>query len=430
MTQLRSFYLLIFTSLKSLLYSSITSKKIFQSTSILLFSNVIVSLFGIVRTPLITWIFPKNEVGMIGVVTSWLPFIHLISMSGIDAAAYHYVTKGRTNAFSIGVQQRFLWSILGAFSFGVGAAYWFFSDKPDLGWIFTIAAVSFPLTYALNASPGFLGSQGKIVSLFWYRIGESLTDFSGFIPVLLSIIWINQITTFYTTNQIATAVMQITVTGILLIQIKKKVFTPLPVEEKTKMLAYGKHLTALTGIGVLQSKTDAFLVAAISPLETVADYSIALIIQEQLRRLWGIFSTLRYPVLVRLPLAVRRKRFIIEGSLLLLVLTLAAILITVLSYWLIPIILPENYSTSLNYLVVLLVATLVGMPGGLVEMYYRTQEDQKHQYWLRVFGAIMGIIFPLLLVVKFGAFGAAVGRMVANFFFSLFGLFLFIRQTT
>jgi O-antigen/teichoic acid export membrane protein len=430
MAQLRSFYLLIFSSVKSLLTSSNTSKRIFQSTSILLFSNVIVTLLGIVRTPLITWIFPKNEVGMIGVVTSWLPFIHLISLSGIDAAAYHYVTKGSPKAFSTGVQQRFLWSIFGALGFCIGAAYWFYSDTPELGWIFIIAAVSFPFTYALNASPGFLGSQGNIVGLFWYRIGESLTDFFGFIPVMLSLIWINQITTFYTTNQIATAAMQVAVTWILLIQIKKRFFTPLPIEEKTKMILYGKHLTALTGIGVLQSKTDAFLVAAMSPLETVADYSIALIIQEQLRRLWGIFSTLRYPVLVRLPIEIRRRRFLIEGCLLLMGLTLAAIIIMLLAFWLIPIILPENYSTSLNYMVVLLVATLAGMPGGLVEMFYRTQEDQKHQYWLRVFGAIMGVLFPLILVVKYGAFGAAVGRMIANFVFSLFGLFLFIRQAT
>jgi len=351
-------------------------------------------------------------------------------MSGIDVASYHYVTKGHLDAFSIGVRQRFLWSLLGGFSFGLGATYWFYTDAFDLGWIFIIAAISFPLTYALNASPGFLGSQGKIGSLFWYRLGESLTDFAGFIPVLLSIIWVNEIATFYSVNQFATACMQVGITVVLLLQIKKKYFTPLLEDGKLKMIAYGKHLTALTGIGALQSKTDAFLVAVLQPLEVVADYSIALIIQEQLRRLWGIFSTLRYPVLVSLPIEIRRRRFVIEGSVLLLTLSLAAIAITVLAYWLVPIILPENYITSLDYMVVLLVATLAGVPGGLVEMYYRTQEDQKHQYWIRIFGAIMGVLFPTLLVVKFGAFGAAVGRMVANFFFSIFGLFLFFRRTS
>ncbi len=280
----------------------------------------------------------------------------------------------------------------------------------------------------MNASPGYLGAQGKILGLFWYRLGESLTDFLGFIPVLLLIIWINKIATFYSTNQLATAVMQVAVTGVLLLQIKKQFSLPFPEEKKIKMFAYGRHLTALTGIGVLQSKTDAFLVAAFSPLETVADYSIAIIIQEQLRRLWGIFSTLRYPVLVNLPLENRRRRFLFEGSLLLLALSFAAIIITVLAYYLIPVILPKNYITSLNYLGVLLVATLAGVPGGLVEMYYRTLEDSKRQYWMRVFGAVMGIIFPMVLVVKYGAFGAAVGRMIANFLFSLFGLSLFFRR--
>ncbi len=365
---------------------------------------------------------------MIGVVTSWLPFIQLISMSGIDTAAYHYVTKGHPDAFNTGVCQRLRWSVIGSLGFGFGAAYWFVRNVPEIAWIFIIAVISFPFTYALNASPGFLGAQGKIVKLFWYRLGESLTDFAGFIPVLLSILWINEITTFYTTNQFATAVMQITATVLIIYYIKKQVLTPMLAADKSKMFAYGKHLTALTGIGVFQSKTDAFLVAALQPLETVADYSIAIIIQEQLRRLWGIFSTLRYPVLVKLPIEIRRKRILTEGSLLFFGLTLASIIISVLAYWLIPIILPKNYVTSLNFLVVLLAATLAGVPGGLVEMYFRTLEDSKRQYWLRVFGAIMGVLFPTLLVVKFGAIGAAVGRLVANFFFSLFGIYLFYRR--
>ncbi len=102
--------------------------------------------------------------------------------------------------------------------------------------------------------------------------------------------------------------------------------------------------------------------------------------------------------------------------------------ISVLAYFLIPIILPKDYITSLNYMVVLLVATLAGTPGGLVEMYYRTQEDQKSQYWIRGFGAIVGIIFPAILVIKYGAIGAAGGRLVANFLFSLFGLYLFFKR--
>jgi O-antigen/teichoic acid export membrane protein len=73
---------------------------------------------------------------------------------------------------------------------------------------------------------------------------------------------------------------------------------------------------------------------------------------------------------------------------------------------------------------------LFGMPGGLVEMYYRTMEDSKSQYRIRIFGAVVGVLFPVLLVGRFGAFGAAVGRMVGNFFFSIFGLFLFFKRTT
>ncbi len=133
MPQPRSLYHLILTQFTRILFSLGVSKKGFESTTILLLSNVFVTLLGLVRTPLITWMFPKNEVGMVGVVTSWLPFIQLISMSGIDTAAYHYVTKGHGEAFSAGVYRRLIWSIFGCLGFGAGAVFWFYRNTPDTG---------------------------------------------------------------------------------------------------------------------------------------------------------------------------------------------------------------------------------------------------------------------------------------------------------
>ncbi len=133
MTQEKPFITRNISSARKLWASLSESKFLVQSTSILVASNVIVALLGLIRTPLITWVFPKNEVGMIGVVTSWLPFIQLISMSGIDTAAYHFVTKGHKDAFIVGVRQRFLWSLLGCVGFCAGAVYWFLSDSPELG---------------------------------------------------------------------------------------------------------------------------------------------------------------------------------------------------------------------------------------------------------------------------------------------------------
>jgi len=94
------------------------------SGGLLLLANAIVVLLGLIRTPLVTWVLPKDEVGMIGVVAAWFPFVQLLSLTGLDTAAYHYASKGRSDAFRVNLQYRLRWSLLSALAFLLGAVYW------------------------------------------------------------------------------------------------------------------------------------------------------------------------------------------------------------------------------------------------------------------------------------------------------------------
>jgi O-antigen/teichoic acid export membrane protein len=399
-----------------------------RSSGVLLLSNVLVLLLGLIRTPLITWMIPKEQVGMIGIVSSWLPIVLLISMSGIDSAAYHYLTKGHPRAFITGVIYRFRWSLLGGLVFIIGAIYWFSQAEIILGWMFIIAGITFPFTYAMTAAPGYFGAKGSFKSLFWYRIGESVTDFFGFIPILLSLIWLTKGITFYLSNQIASLVLQVGATLWIIRNILGGSPPEFSEETRKGMVQFGRHQNALIGISVLQSRLDAWLVGMSQPLTTMADYSIALIVQEQLRKLWGIYSTLRYPVLVKMSYVSRKMRIIKEGIVVFFGMTVAGVLIVLLSYWLIPLLLPESYLRSIQYIPVLIAAVLVGIPGGITEMFFKMNEDARSQYSMRVFGAIFGILAPLIFLSKFGALGAAYGRMIANLLFSVIGIILFIKS--
>jgi O-antigen/teichoic acid export membrane protein len=357
-----------------------------------------------------------------------VPFLQLLSLSGLDSAAYHYAAKGRPWAFVEGLLLRLRWSLLAAAAFILVALYWFRSGAAPLGWMFLIAGLSFPVTYGLTASAGMLGAQEKFTGLFWYRLGESLTDFTGFIPLALSAWWISQAITFFAANQAASALMQVGVSLWLVAGLRRSSFPPLPPEERREMVNYGKHLTALTGISVLQARTDALLVGLLLPLETMADYSIALVVTEQFKRLWGIYVSVRYPPLVRLPVPARRRRFIREGGLVWVSFTGLGILVALAAHLLVPLILPPSYASSLGYMDILIATVLVGLPGALAEQYFRTQQDQGRQYQMRVLAAAVGVAAPALLILPFGAYGAAAGRLVANLVLSVLGIWLFLRE--
>lgn len=395
---------------------------------LLVLANVIVTGLGLIRTPLITWIIPKDQVGMLGVVASWMPFLQLASLTGLDTASYHYISKGQPWAFIINISYRLRWSLFSTLGFLIGAVYWFWQKESALAWLFIIAGISYPLTIGLSAVGGTIGALERYRSLFWFRIWESLTDFTGFIPLLLSIYWVNQIVTFYGSNQIATLVMQVSYSIWLINLIKKGKHKHLSQQEEKAFYSYGKHQTGINSISVLNNRLDAVLVSIFLPLNTMADYSIALLVYEQLRRFWNIYVTIRYPKLVRIPKVRLWQQFLIEGSLVIIGFALVGLTVAVLGFWLIPILLPPSYVASLRYMSLLILAFLASIPAGMSDTYFRTQQDPNPQYYLRIIGVLIGVVASLILLPNWGAAGVAAGRIFASIGQSIVACFLFIHK--
>jgi O-antigen/teichoic acid export membrane protein len=402
---------------------------LWRAGGLLAIANVIVVGLGIVRTPLMTWILPKDEVGMLGVLASWMPFVQLLSLSGMDGAAFHFASKGLTGAFRINLNYRLRWSLISALAFFGGALYWAHTGNVQLAWMFLVAGFSYPLTAGLTACTGLLSALEKYSALFWYRIFESLTDFAGFLPLAISVWMISKVVTFYAANQLATAVMMVGVNLALIWYLTQSEALKLSSDEEAELVQYSKHLTVISGISVAQSRSDAFLVGILFPLATIADYSIAVLVQEQIKRLWNIYVTVRYPTLVKIPNQERWGRFLYEGILVWSIFIAAGLIIALIAHWLIPVILPPSYVSSLGYLDILVATVIIGIPGGLTELYFKTYQDAKTQYMMRTIAAVFGVLAPLTLVFFLGAYGAAAGRLVANLVLSILGVAFFTRQS-
>lgn len=404
-------------------------KQFWQASGLLLLANIILVVLGLIRTPLITWAIPKDEVGMLGVVSSWIPYLSLFSLPGLDSAAHHYVSKGKTWAYLANLNIRLRWSLITSLGMFIGAAYWIWKKEIILGWLFIISGITFPFTSGLSAAPGMFGAQEKFTNLFWYRIIEGLIRFSGFLPLILSTWFISKVVTFYSVNQIVLGIFLIIVSLFLIKQFRAISTRNTPMKERQEMVVYGKHLTTINGIGVLQNRTDALLVGILFPLTTMANYSIALIIQGLLKRLWTVYVTVRYPPLVRMSVERRHRRFIVEGGLVVIAFIVIGIFGALLAYLLVPIVLPPDYRSSLPYIYMFIAATIVGIPGGLSELYFRTNQDEKRQYILRILAAISGVLSPILFITLWGAYGAAAGRIVGNLFLSIAGVVLFFQKS-
>ena len=407
--------------------SQTKDQQFMQASSLLILSYSIVTILGLIRTPVIVWVIPKDQVGMLAVVASWMPFLQLASISGLDTASYHYTSKGQPWSFIVNISYRLRWSMISAVGFLTIAMYYLWQSESSLTWLFIIAGVSYPFTAGLSAAAGMLGAQERYKALFWYRIWESLTDFSGFIPLLFSTFWISRIVTFYGANQLATMIMQVGCVIWLLLPLIKNKEKRLIKQEEQELLQYGKHQTAINGLSVLNNRIDALLVGLFLPFTTMADYSIALLIFEQLKRLWNIYVTIRYPRLVKMPFIDLKRQFILEGGLVLVGYVVGGMIIIAAGFWLIPIILPASYANSLGLIVMIIFAFLANIPAGIADTFFRTQQDHRHQYSLRITGVVVGSISSFILLPIWGAYGVAAGRILAGLAQSIFGSILFVR---
>jgi O-antigen/teichoic acid export membrane protein len=417
----------IWTQIWGVLVSVKADQQFLKESSLLLLSYGIITVLGLVRTPIIVWVIPKEQVGMLGVVASWMPFLQLASLTGLDTASYHYTSKGQPWSFAINLQHRLRWSLLSTAGFFIVAIFYFVQKENSLGWLFIIAGVSYPFTVGLSAAGGMLGAQERYKALFWYRIWESLTDFTGFIPLLFSAIWVSQIVTFYGANQFATLIMMVGYSAWLFIPLYREKQNRLSQQDQRDLLSYGKHQTVINGLIVLNNRIDALLVGIFLPFATMADYSIALLIFEQLKRLWNIYITVRYPKLVKMRSHQIKRQFVLEGKLVFLSYVAGSVFIVAACYFLIPLILPPSYANSLGVIVLLIIAFLVNIPAWMVDTFFRTQQDHKHQYAMRLTGVVVGSVSSLILLPVWGAYGVAGGRILAGVAQSIFGSLVFAR---
>lgn len=417
---------------KKLLQKSIkrrlNNRRFWRDSSLLMLANIIGIGLGLIRMPVMTWLLPKDQVGMIGVFTSWQAFLVFLTWpSSLSAAAYHYVSKGQPDAFRVMVKQQLRASLFSVLGFLASALYWLWQGNIILAILFTIGGVTYPAAIVLGACAGMLGAREKFVALFFYRVGRHLARFSGFIFLVFSFWLFKPVVTFFGVNQLALVLLNGGVTLWLFRQLQQKNTPPMPAEDAKEMMRYGKHLTGISAIGVVQNRTDQLLISLFMPLSVMADYSIGVLIVNQLKQLWKVYLSVRYPPLVRLPVKQRRQRIMIEGGILWLGFTGLAIILSIALYWLIPIVLPPSYGGSIGYIIGLLATFTVGVPGFLAEVYFRTEQDERNQYILRGAAATLSVALPILLISPFGAYGVVVGRLLGNIGLSVLGGWLFWR---
>lgn len=407
----------------------LTNRRFWHDSSLLMAANIIVAVLGLLRVPITTRILSKDEVGMLGIIDTLLPFIQLLSLPGLDSATYHYMAQGEKSALRINLFTRLRWSLLSVAGFIIVGLYQFGTGEVLVGWLCVIAGLAYPVTTGLTAVAGALAAQEQFIALFWYRIGEALTRYGGLLALLGVSLFSSRVLGFAIGEKVALVLLQVGVAYWLLQRLRDMRTPAMAKDKEREMLRYGNHLTALLLISTLQTRVDGLLVGWFLPLGVMADYSIAQMVQTQFKNLWGVYYSVRYPPFVRLPLARRRRRMVLEMGIIWVAFAVMGIILGFGLLMFIPIFLPSEYISSLPSINWLIAAFVMSVPGLFVEMYFRTCQNERSQYILRGAAAIGGSLIPIPFIWLWQIDGVLLGRFVVSLVFSALAAALFILES-
>jgi O-antigen/teichoic acid export membrane protein len=416
--------------IRSALGVRLRNRRLVRDGTLLLLASGIGTGLALIRTPLLTWLLPKEAIGMLGVVTSWTVFLALLTWpSSLPIAAYHFMTKGVPGAFraALGNQlRRAPWSVLGYLAC---SAYWLSQGHSSLAALFVVAGAAYPFVIVLASSANAYAARQDFASVFWYRIAYSGSLFAGFaIALFPRSSPYRSIVLYLLLNQLALSLLHVILTVKGLRRFERIGDSPMPARDRRDLFDYGRRLTGIHVTGTLLSRVDQLLVSVVAPLTAVADYTIALLAQGQFRRLWGIYSQLRYPKLMEVDSALRVRRFLIECVVGVVGFAGVALCAAVAAQLLVPRLLPPSYADGLPFIQCLLAASALGVPGNYADLSFQLEQNARDQSILRIATGIVQVVASVTLVLTLGAFGGALSRAVGSAAFSTIGIALVVRR--
>lgn len=187
-------------------------------------------------------------------------------------------------------------------------------------------------------------------------------------------------------------------------------------------LIYGKKLSLILSISIIASYLDKIILSHFMGFTNLAIYSIASLIPEQIRQFFGSLSGILYPKFSTSTPSMSTKNRVIKSIIALtLLMTLLVLGYICLSYPVFSILLPQ-YLDALPYTQIFSLI-LIATPITILEIYFRTQNNKKNIFYYNNLGNSISIIAYIILIPRFGIWGAIFGRLL-NYYIS--NLYLFV----
>ncbi len=360
---------------------------------------------------------PKETYGVYRYILSMVSLLTIPALPGITTAVTRAVSAGFDGTLVASIKAKIRWGFFSSLaSLGV-AGYYYFNHNNTLAISFLVAAVFLPFMDAFGLYTALL--NGKKKYWVWTKYGA--------ITQIVSVA--SLIAALFLTKNLFFILLAYFVSWTLLRYIFLKITLRKFIASQTqdpKALSYGKHLSLMKVANITASYIDRLFVFHFLGPISLAVYSFAIAVPEQIKGALSFLDTLAFPKFVardakeiKSSFKTKFLRLLLLGILIVGVYVLAAPLIYKIFF--------PQYKDSIFYsqLFALSMLNLIFFPATTA---LKAKKKIKELYISNTVGPIFQIAIMLIFIIWKGLLGLIIARIISRFFGGLLDTFLFYRS--
>jgi|CXWL01.1.fsa_nt_gi O-antigen/teichoic acid export membrane protein len=379
---------------------------VFRGGSWLAFAQIIISVVAFLISIAFAHFVSKEVYGTYRFLLSLFWVLTALSLTGLPAVLARAVAKGDDGAYLPAIRLSLLWALPMLVISCVLAAYYFYQGNPTLGFGCLVIALVGPCMQGSYLYGSYL--EGKQA----FRDNAIFGILLNAVPAILLVV-----SMFWVTNPVF--FLFINLGGSVLTAATLSIYTyltykPKKSEQPKGFLSLTGHFSAMNILFTLSQQLDRLLVYHYIGAAQLAVYSFAIAIPDQIKTLFGTFSTLALPKFVTRSLSEIKKTLIYRLLGFTALTVLAAVLYSAIAPYFFHAVFP-NYTEAIHYSQIYAFA-LVPIGSMIPLTILEAHAAKKSLYIFNILGPLFQIVVLFFGILSYGLLGVVIARIIGRLF--------------
>ncbi len=357
---------------------------------------------------------PKETYGTYQYIMSFASIISVFTLTKMSTALTRSVAQGSEGALRYALRVQMTWSTGVVLAGAVVAAYYYLNGNNTLALSFLIVGGFYPLLAGFSLSQSYLlGKQyfrESVLLGFWRRLIPTLSllgvVFLTHDPVIIVLV-------YFASNTLSVALLYWLV-------VKRY---DLPYAENKEMVAYSKHLSLMAVVSGIVSQADDILIFHYLGAAALAIYTLALLPVQHIEAFFGLVGSLSFPKMAGRSFGELQQSIPRKARLLLAAAATIVVAYLIISPLFFHLLFPR-YPEALLFSQALILLILA-KPRTLYAQVFTTHGMKREQYITSIVSSSMRIALLLVLLPRYGIWGAVYALLGTQLTVNLLTRYLF-----